>query len=281
MEARQNQACMEEILKKRQLHDYRRRVWRTAGGSRLQTMRQTADFLDEVGMCLLFACRDIPLPKIYDCAADDADWWAWKDLLQQRKRAYNGRLVRRKATLVSMKLLPAFFAVYLTGGGHAMYEEEYYWGKLGQLANKIAERLDHEGPMPVDALRSSVVPPGKQQTRRFHSALFELQSKFKIVSVGLADRGWGVRILDLFMNWIPSTVERQAEKMSRTEAIRRISAAFVNAAGAVPERVLPRTFGWSPAETSLAVDHLLSTGSIRRTRIRGEPGTWLASAKLK
>ncbi len=226
-------------------------------------------------MCLLFYCDDIPLPKLYDCAADDADWWAWKDLLQVRRLAYNGRLVRRKATLVSMELLPAFLAVYLTGGGYAMHEEEYYWGKLGQLANTVAEYLDRNGPTPTDVLRRAVVPQGKEHTRRFHSALFELQSKFKIASVGLEDRSWGVRVLDLFVNWVPPKIERSAEKMTRDEAIRRISEAFLNTAGAVPEDLLPRMFGWSSVETLPAIDSLVSTGSLRRGRVRGERGMWL------
>jgi hypothetical protein len=271
---------MRTILSKKQIRDYQQRHWRVGRGRRLRTVGQTADFLDEVGMCLLFACKDIPLPKIYDCAADDADWWAWKDLLQQRKRAYNGRLVRRKATLVSMKLLPAFYAVYLAGGGHAIYEEEYYWGKLGDLANRVARHLDRNGPTPTDALRRATMPPGKEHTRRFHAALFELQSKFKIVSVGLEDKSWGVRVLDLFVNWVPAAVERNAEHMSREDAIGRIATAFVHTAGAVPEMMLPRMFGWSPAETSRSVESLVSAGKLHRKRVRSQREAWLVSPRL-
>ena len=271
---------MGKIISKKQIRGHQQRLWRTGRGRRLRTLQQTANFLDEVGMCLLFACRDIPLPKIYDCAGDDADWWAWKDLLQQGKRAYNGRLVRRKATLVSMKLLPAFYAAYLKAGGHAMYEEEYYWGKLGVLANRVAQYLDKNGPTPADMLLRTIMPPGKQHTRRFHSALFELQAKFKIVSVGLEDKSWGVRVLDLFINWVPPKVERGAENMSRDEAIQRISTAFVHTAGAVPEAMLSRMFGWARAETLCSVDSLVSTGRLHRERVRGERGMWLVSPRI-
>jgi len=267
-------------LSKKHIRKYQCSLWRVGRGQRLKTPEQTADFLDEVGMCLLFACRDIPLPKIYDCAADDADWWAWKDLLQQGRQAYNGRLVRRKATLVSMKLLPAFYAAYLTAGGHAMHEEEYYWGKLGELANRIAQYLERHGPTPVDVLRRAIVSPGKEHTRRFHSALFELQSKFKIVSVGLEDKSWGIRVLDLFVNWVPSKVERRAENMSRDEAIQRISAAFLHTAGAVPEATLHRTFGWSCAETTRLVDSLVFAGTLAREHVRGDEQVWLVSPRL-
>ena len=268
---------METAVSKKEIMDYRRRLWRLAPKGRLRTLEQAAGFVDEVGMSLLFACRDIPLPKLYDCATDGANWWAWKDVLQERKRAYNGRLVRHKATLVSMKLLPAFYAVYLTGGGHAMYEEEYYWGKLGQLANSVAGYIERNGPTPVDVLRKATVPPGKANTRRFHSALFELQSKFKIVSVGLEDRSWGVRILDLFTNWLPFEVERSAEGMSRDEAIRRILIAIVNTAGAVPESDLPRLLTWTQSDTSKPVNDLVDAGLLRHGRIRADRRIWLVS----
>ena len=231
-------------------------------------------------MCLLFACKDIALPKMYDCAADDANWWAWKDLMQEQKGAYNGRLVRRKATLVSMKLLPAFYAVYQTGGGFAMYEEEYYWGKLGELSKNIAEHLDRNGPTPVDELRKAVVPSGKKNTRRFHAALMELQSKFKIVTVGLKDKSWGIRILDLFVNWVPAEIERRAEKMDRREAMQTILDAFVDTAGAVPEALPSRMFGWPQAETAEIVESLAEAGCIERRRVRGDRKVWLASPRL-
>ncbi|RJP75449.1 MAG: hypothetical protein C4532_00465 [Candidatus Abyssobacteria bacterium SURF_17] len=272
---------METVITKKDIAEYRRTLWREAPGTSLKTLRDAARFIDEVGMCLLFACRDIPLPKLYYCSADEADWWAWKDILQARKLAYNGRLVRRKATLVSMQLLPAFLAIYLTGGGYIMYEEEYYWGKLGQLANQVAEYLDRNGPTPVDSLRKAVVPAGKEHTRRFHNALFELQSKFKIVSAGLEDRSWGVRVLDLFVNWVPATVERKAEKLPRDEAIRRILTALVNTAGAVPEAMVPRLFGWSPEESLHAIDTLASHGAVIRGRVRGQGAPWLISPRLR
>ena len=268
---------MEKLLTKKEVEAYRNRKWRAG---RLRTLDEVAEFVDEVGMCLLFACRDIPLPKLYDSAADDVNWWSWKDHLQENKRAYSGRIVRRKATLVSMELVPAFYAIYQTGGGHAMYEEEYYWGKLGELANRVAEHLDRNGPTPADALRKAVVPSGKQNTRRFQAALLELQSKFKIVTVGLEDRSWGIRVLDLFVNWIPARIERRAEKMDREEAIEIVLQAFVDTAGALPEITVSRTFGWHSAETSRAANSLVEAGTLYRGRFRGDRKTWLVSSAL-
>lgn len=269
--------AMEKLITKKEVDAYRRTKWRRG---RLRTLEEAAGFLDGAGMCLLFACRDIPLPKMYDCAAEGVNWWAWKDLLQEKKLAFSGRIVRRKATLVSMKLLPAFYAVYQTGGGYAMYEEEYYWGKLGELANRVAEYLDRNGPTPTDALRRAVMPAGKQHTRRFHAALLELQSKFKIVTVGLEDRSWGVRVLDLFVNWIPEKVERRAEKMDRREALESILGAFVDTAGAVPEAVVARTFGWHSADASGAIESLIGAGRLRRGRFRGDRRHWLVGLEL-
>jgi hypothetical protein len=161
-----------------------------------------------------------------------------------------------------------------------MHEEEYYWGKLGELANRVAEHIDRNGPVAVDVLRKAVVPSDKKSTRRFHAALFELQSKFKIVTVGLIDRSWGIRVLDLFVNWVPPEVERRAEKMSRSEAMELIAGAFIDTAGAAPEITLARLFGWPASETAEAVSSLAASGQIERGRLRGDERTWLVSAHL-
>lgn len=269
--------AMEMNLTHRKIEAYRRRNW--PNGS-LQTLEEMSGFLDRVGLSLIFGSPKIPLPKIYSCAGDTADWWAWKDLLQAKKLAYNGRIVRHKATLVSMRLLPACLALYLHGGGYLVHEEEYYWGKLSELANRIACHLESNGPTPVDQLRKAIIPSGKEHTRRFHAALLELQTKFKIVSTGLVDRGWGVRVLGLFIDWVPDKVEREAERMTKEEAVARIVERAIQTAGAVPVALLPRLFGWSPEDVSQAVEELLKNGKMHRARIQKRKEEWIASPEV-
>jgi hypothetical protein len=267
---------MEIHLTQRKIEEYRRRTW----PSNLQTLDEMVEFLSRVGLALIFGSSQIPLPKVYYCANDNSDWWEWKDVLQAKKLAYTGRIIRHKATLISMDLLPACLSLYLHSGGYLIYEEEYYWGKLSELANRIAHHLDSNGPTPVDQLRKALMPSGKEHTRRFHAALFELQTKFKTVSVGLVDRGWGVRILGLFINWVPPKIEQAAERMTKEQAFEMIIEQFLKTAGAAPEWMLPRVFGWSPEDASPAIENLLKAGRIESGRIRGKKETWLIHPAL-
>jgi len=265
-------------LSQRSILEYRRRAW--PQGS-LHTLDEIAAFVKRAGLVLIFGSREIPLPKLYDCADYNSDWWESKDLLQTKKVAYTGRVVRHKATLISMDLLAAFLSVYLHGGGYLIYEEEYYWGKLSELANRIAAYLDSHGPTPVDQLRQSLMTPGKENTRKFHVALYELQTKFKTVSVGLKQKGWGVRVLGLFIDWVPPKVEREAERMPREKALQLIIARAVETAGAVPASLLPRLFGWNPEEASQAVENLVKNRKVHRARMPKRRDEWVVFPDLR
>ncbi|MBI2371358.1 MAG: winged helix DNA-binding domain-containing protein, partial [Deltaproteobacteria bacterium] len=226
-------------------------------------------FLQDVGFCLLFACHEIPLPKLVDAARDGVDWWSWKDLLQMERGAFLGRVVRGRATLLSMELLPGFLALHWAEGGDEDYRVEYEDGRLSADARRIAEFLERNGPTPADTMRQLLAGPGPRGTRSFHSALLELQEQFKVVTVGLEDRSWGVRVIGLFSRWLPAATRRQARQLRPEEARRRIVAAFVRTAGVTTEREISRTFAWSRAAVASAVADLLRQGQIRQATLRG------------
>jgi hypothetical protein len=269
---------MKTDLTLQKINEYRRRNWPQGI---LRTVDEIAAFVKRAGMVLIFGSKDVPLPKLYNCADYSSDWWESKDLLQAKKLAYGGRVVRHKATLISMDLLPAFLSLYLHGGGYLIYEEEFYWGKLSELANRVAKHLEDNGPTPVDQLRQAIMIPGKENTRKFHAALYELQTKFKTVSVGLIEKGWGIRVLGLFIDWVPPKVEKAAERMPRERAIEQIITRVVETAGAVPTSLLPRMFGWDPEDVSRAVLRLSESGRLGAWRMRNKKADWLVSSSLE
>jgi hypothetical protein len=269
---------MQTDLTLQKINDYRRSAWPQGT---LRTVDEIAAFVKRAGMVLIFGSKDVPLPKLYHCADYSSDWWESKDLLQAKKLAYGGRVVRHKATLISMDLLPAFLSFYLHGGGYLIYEEEFYWGKLSELANRIAKYLEDHGPTPVDQLRQAIMVPGKENTRKFHAALYELQVKFKTVSVGLIEKGWGVRVLGLFVDWVPPKIERAAERMSKEKAMEQIIARTIETAGAVPTSLLPRMFGWAPEDAARAVEKLVKNRKILRARISKRRDEWVVSPEFR
>jgi len=223
---------------------YRKKLWRLEPSRKVMTESECARFLREVGFCLIFGSDNISLPKIYDSSGETDDWWHWKDTLQAKKKAYLARLFAKKATLVSMEMLPACLSRYFHGGGHLVADEEHFYGLLSHGAKRIADYLEAQGPTPADEIRKALFKKGPEGTRRFHAHLLELQTKFKVVTVGLREGpSWGTRILGLFSDWIPGEVVKQAESLSAQEAHERVIERFLRTAGAIPMKEWRRHFG--------------------------------------
>ena len=242
---------------------YRRRLWRLGQVKNESQFRQV---LQRVGLCLIFGSDDVPLPKVYDVAHDDADgWWNWKDHLQAKRQAYMGRLIRGKATLVTMDLLPAFLALYYEQGGTPSYDEEHYYSRITQQAKWICDYLDRHGPCPADELRKAMKTLHGIGTAAYHKALLELQRKFKVVTAGLVERtSWGARVIGLFEQWVPDPVERRARKLMPEQARVLILRSLLKTAGAVPAASLDRITGWPKDQVTQAVETLYEKNLVRR-----------------
>ena len=250
-----------------QIDNYHRIKWHLTPDLRIKTESEAVKFIHQVGMSLLFACNDIPLPKLSESAqSSDWDWWEWKDTLQAKKKWYNSRVVKRKSTLVSMELLPCFLSLYYESGGCEVYEEEYYYGKLTDPAYRIADYLYTHGPVSIDDLRKTLAQPGKIGTRKFHEAILELQSKFKIAVSGLMDKHWGVRILDLFSRWAPKEILQKAETIQPTDARKQILTKFITTAGLTTEKEILRLFSWSPESIHFILDELTQSKTVHLLR---------------
>jgi len=224
----------------------------------------------------LFDCEAIPLPKLIKAARDDADWWSWKDTLQAKHLAYNGRVISHKATVISMDLLPCFLAVYFDEGGCEEYEEEEFYGRFSPEAVRIARWLDRHGSMAVDRLRRHLFPHTPRGTRAFHKALQELQTRFKIAVTGLEDRSWGVRVVELFAKWVPSEVMSRTRRLTPEEARNQIVRQLVRTAGALTRQELIQMLRWERDEVESCVTHLLVTQLVTEKRLWGTTETVLA-----
>ncbi len=253
----------------RALEEHRRRVWRTGPGVGVPTLARAATFVRRTGLCLLFGCEEIPLPKLELCGPPDFEWWEWKDRLQERRQAYLGRVVRRKAALISLDLLPAFLGLYYASGGVEIYDEEHHHGRLGPDAWRIGEHLSRHGPTPVDALRRALAPPGPAGTRRFHAALDEMQEKFKTVTVGRVRKHWSVRVIGLLSDWAPQATLAEAHALAkRPQAARqRVLERALNTAGALGIGEAASLFGWSRAQAAEAGSALVARGAAHNVEL--------------
>jgi hypothetical protein len=79
--------------------------------------------------------------------------WGWKDTSLDKRWWYYGKLLRKKATLVSLELLPFFYALSENYGDPDDYLQQYREGRLSHEAKQIYEALLEHGPQHVIELR--------------------------------------------------------------------------------------------------------------------------------
>ena len=207
-----------------------RRYHRTPEG-RVHTEAAARAFVDEVGFCFLFGERGLEIPTLWGaiCGADrpvprhhdDADLgraWNWKDSLPARGEVFYGKLLRAKPTLVSLELLPAFYALSPNYGDVEDYLQQYEEGLLTIEARNIYQALQDEGPLPTSRLRQIAgLQGGGPVARRFDSALTELQTQLKIAKTGISDANrWGYAyVYDLFLRALPRDARAGARYLDR------------------------------------------------------------------
>jgi len=253
---------------------------------RAHTETDARAFVDAVGFCFLFGERGVEIPTLWGaiCGADrpvprhhdDADLgraWSWKDSLPARGEVFYGKLLRAKPTLVSLELLPAFYALSPNYGDVDDYIQQYEDGLLTIEARNIYQALRDEGPLSTSRLRQIAgLQGGGVVARRFDNALTELQTQLKIAKTGISDANrWGYAyVYDLFLRAFPGVPE-QARLISSDLAMETLLLRHLHNAVAQREQALRRLFGWEDWEMERLLDRLATAGAIQiGVRIAGE-----------
>jgi hypothetical protein len=274
-----------------------RRYHRTPEG-RIHTEAAARAFVDEVGFCFLFGERGIEIPTLWGaiCGADrpvprhhdDADLgraWNWKDSLPARGEVFYGKLLRAKPTLVSLALLPTFYALSPNYGDVEDYLQQYDEGLLTIEARNIYQALRDEGPLSTSRLRQIAgLQGGGPVARRFDNALTELQTQLKIAKTGISDANrWGYAyVYDLFLRAFPDVPE-QARLVSTDRAMETLLLQHLHNTVAEREAALRRLFGWEGWEMDRTLARLVTAGTIEPdVQVVGERSTLVvATATLR
>ncbi|MFH1086795.1 MAG: hypothetical protein V1772_13665 [Chloroflexota bacterium] len=252
------------------------RYHRTPEG-RVHTEEQARAFVDEVAFCYLFGDQGVEMPTLWAaiCGArrpvpehhNDDDLgrtWNWKDTLPARGEIYYGKLLRSKPTLVSLALLPAFYALSPNYGDVEDYILQYDEGQLSVEAKNVYEALLHEGAMATSRLRIVAgLAGGGATARRFDNALTELQTELKIVKVGISDASsWGYAyVYDLFLRRHPA-VPAAARVLSTDAAMETLLLRYLSSVVAVPAADARRLFRWDDWEWERLLARLGERGII-------------------
>ena len=282
-----------QAISKTRYEDFRSRTFRLGRGLQLHSEDDAVHYVDERGFVYFWPIKGVDLPSLWVAVAgrrpvadrhDDPGHitWGWKDRLLASRRWYYGKLLRGKATMVSMSQLPYFYALSENYGDPQDYLQEYEAGRLGVEAKQVYEALLGQGPLDTLALRREARLTSRDSSTRFDRALVELQRGLRILPVGVAEAGrWNYAfIYELVDRWLPQVVA-QARAIGRGQARAHLIDLYLKSVGAATEAQMAQLFHWRRDEVGkacglLAHDEL----AVPVATLAGQAGEWWATAGL-
>jgi len=267
----------------------RERRYRRRPELRLQSEEEAARFVDEVGLCVLFPVQRMELPSLWEAINgrtrsvprhhdDEAlgKTWRWKDTLPAQTRIYYGKLLRSKATLLSLDLLPSFYALSPNVGGEEDYLLEHEAGRLSREAKVICDVLLERGALATGELRRLAHLSSRSQKYRFERAVVELQRQLMVVKVGISDAGpWHYSyVYDLFERAYPQQVEAARFLIPR-RARQVIVQRYLRTTVVSSRQYLAWLFGWEQQAVDRTVEDLVEAEEAEAVVVEGWEGRYL------
>ena len=273
-------------------HNYRRTPER-----RVQTLEEARAFVEEVGFCHFWPIKNIETPNLFHAIAgrvrsvpmehDDPDiskCWGWKDQSLDKKWWYYGKFLRRRATMVSLEMMPHFYALSENYGSLDDYLMEYEDGRMTAEAKAIYEAILENGPLDTVRLRRESRMSAESAKSRFDRALVELQVGLKVLPIGVAEAGaWNYAfVYELFQRWFPDIPE-QARPIGRAEARRVLVSRYIDNVVLVDRKMIAKVFHvlkWTPKELDHTIAALLEEGVVQAMATAGAKDVRLLSSRV-
>jgi hypothetical protein len=273
---------------------YRARTFHFPPVPRIKNPEEALAWVNERGFTYFWPIKGITLPSLWGTVAGDRPvanahddpghiTWGWKDGALGRRMWYYAKVLRRKATLISLETAPYFYALSENyGSPEEDYLIAYEAGRLTLAAKQVYEALLKEGALNTVELRKVARLSSRQSDSEFNKALEMLQADFKILPVGVAKAGaWNYAFLyDISAHHYPELPET-ARTIGEAQAREKLLGLYFRSVGAAQMKDVLKLFGWGPEITSRAVKRLLDSGMLTGDLIlAGQPGEWFALAEL-
>ena len=253
---------------------------------------QALDYVNERGFIYFWPISSVDLPSLWTAVAgnrpvaDEHDdpghiTWGWKDDSLDKRIWYYGKILHRKATFISLKIAPYFYAL---SDNYGSPEEDhliaYQEGRLTLAAKQVYDALLEHGSLNTLALRKEARLQNAKESE-FNRAVEDLQRDFKILPVGIAEAGaWHYAYrYELTSRHFPD-LAGQARLIGESEARQKLAELYLLSIGAAQKRDLAKIFGWPPELVKRTVDKLVQTGKLAEAVHPREAGTWLALPEL-
>jgi hypothetical protein len=276
----------------KKLKSYRARTFRLPPSPRVTSPKAALEFVNARGFVYFWPIKGIDLPSLWTAVAGDrvvADkhddpghiTWGWKDNALGKKTWYYAKILRKKATMISLDIAPYFYALSENyGSPEEDYLLAYEEGRLTQAAKQVYESLLKEGALnTIDLRRAAKLTNAKES--EFNKALEVLQADFKILPVGVSDAGaWKYSfIYEMVTRHYPELAEK-ARFISEAEARRKLVELYFESVGAAQERDVNKLFGWQKELLNRTISGLVEKWKLIETEHPKEKGKWFALKEL-
>ena len=267
---------MNSSIPKKNIEAYREKTYHYPKRLRLKNANQAVNFVNERGFIFFWPIKDVELPSLWFAVAgnrpvpnnhDDPAHitWRWKDNLLDKKRWYYARILRKRITVISLELLPCFYALSPNyGTPEEDYLMEYQQGKLTQEEKMVYEALLDNGAMNSLMLRKEAHLSSPENTSRYNRALDNLQRDFRILPVGIAEAGaWRYSyIYKPVHTFFPNLID-QAYQIKESQARIRILESYFSSVGAARFKDIHKLFNWKKENITRALQRLVEAGILR------------------
>jgi hypothetical protein len=270
------------------IREHRSETFGLSESTRVSSLEGAIDFVKQRGMMFFWPVKKIDLPDLWTAVAgprpvasahDDPGHitWRWKDSMLDQKRWYYGKLLRSNATLVSLELLPKFYALSERVADLDDFRLAYEAGHLSREARLIAEVLLSDGAQNTIELRRRTQLSGRSSRYPFQRGLVELQRGLWALPVGVAEAGaWRYAfVYELFDRWLPRIVQH-ARSSSRESARLELTRRYLDAVGAADAQAVARLFRWEVGQVRQTLAALEKEGAV----LQLEDQRWVTRAVL-
>lgn len=262
-------------LSSEKLDCYRASTFQASPQDRVRDIDQAVDFVNRRGFVFFWPIKEVSLPSLWVAAAGDRPvpnnhddpghvTWGWKDALLGKKRWFYAKILRKRATILSLEVFPYFYALSENYGSP---EEDhlilYEQGRLSAEAKAVYEAVLDEGPLDAIQLRRAARLSSQESTSRFNRALIELQADFKLMPIGVAQAGaWNYAfIYEIVVRHHPEVLD-QARFVTDQQARRRLVELYFLSVGAAGAAEVTRLFAWRPTVVRNLLEELTDQGKL-------------------
>lgn len=274
------------------LNTHRARTFHLPPAKPLSSQSKALSFVNHRGFAFFWPIKGIDLPSLWTAVAgnrpvadrhDDPGHvtWGWKDDALPKRIWYYGKILRRKATMISLEAAPYFYALSENYGSpeedHLLAYEE---GRLTLSAKNIYDALLKEGALDSISLRKAARMTSAKESQ-WNRALEDLQMDFKILPVGIAEAGsWKYAFIYNITAYFYPELPQKARLIGESEARGKLLEYYFESVGAAQERDVNKLLGWGNDLTLRAIGRLVDSGKLTTVRHPKQEGEWLALTEL-